>query len=205
MIETLLFIAWVSLLGAMTPWPDFIVVMKNTLTRWRLHGFMTALWISTAILVHSAIVIVGLWAILASSVVLFQAVKIWWACYLLYLAYQLRVSQWSSDTNDILNDSTWVHSYSNSYLSGFIANIANPKFVVFLLSLFAQLFTADTSLLMYLLSGWVIASAAMIRFGGLAYLMWNWLIKKKLYQYQTVIHKVFGALLMGLWIKILIE
>lgn len=206
MIETLLFIAWVSLLGAMSPGPDFVVVMKNSITHWRSHGFMTAVWVCCAIMVHSAIVIVWLGAVLASSVLLFQIIKIAWACYLLYLAYQLWMSGWSADDHiQWVKQWSWTHSYLRSYWTGFITNISNPKFIVFLLSLFAQLFTPDTSVLMYVLSGLVIASTSILWFWTLSYVLWNWIIKRFVYRYQKVINKVFGALLAWLGIKILSE
>ena len=206
MIETLLFIAWISLLGAMSPWPDFVVVMKNSITRWRLHGFVTALWVSSAIMVHSFVVIVWLGAVLASSVIVFQAVKIAWACYLLYLAYQLWTGWWDTEQDiETTKKEWWDYTYLSSYWMWCITNISNPKFIVFLLSLFAQLFSPDTWVLMYVLSGIVIASTAILWFGSLSYVLGNWVIKRFVYRYQKVINKIFGWLLAWLWLKILSE
>lgn len=206
MIQTLLFIAGITIVWAMSPGPDFVVVMRNTLVRWRTHWFATSCGVAAALMVHGIIVVAGLWALISASVILYQIIKIWGALYLLHLAIQLRRSSpQSSQENDTNAKNTKLVSLSQSFLSGFITNITNPKVIVFLLALFSQVFTADTTTLTYILSASIIATITLIRFGLVSYLLWNGLIQKKVYKYQTSMNKVFGTMLWALWIKILVE
>jgi len=78
----------ITLLAAMSPGPDFFIVMKNAL-RSKLSGYATSLGVACAILVHVAYCIAGVGIIISQSIILFQVIKILGALYLLYLSYQL--------------------------------------------------------------------------------------------------------------------
>ncbi len=217
MIQTLLAIASINIIWAMSPWPDFVVVTKNSLMYGRKHWIATAAWISTANITYCLLVAGWLWAVISQSVLLFQMIKIWWALYLIYLAYWLRKEnilspdRRTTDTDE--NDNTIKEaeiqqnnrSLRSSYKDGFITNITNPKFIVFLLSLYAQFFTVDTPMMMYLLSGAVIAITAGIWFGTLSIVIWSPTVQHTLERYQWVIQKVLWTALGLLGVKILIE
>lgn len=82
----------ITLLAAMSPGPDFIVVMKNAL-KGKAQGYMTALGVASAILIHIAYCVAGIGIIISQSILLFQVIKIFGALYLLYLSYQLLKSK----------------------------------------------------------------------------------------------------------------
>lgn len=78
----------ITLLAAMSPGPDMIVVVKNSLLSRRL-GIFTALGIASAIFIHVGYCIAGVGVIISQSIILFSIIKALGALYILYIAYQL--------------------------------------------------------------------------------------------------------------------
>ena len=71
---------------AVAPGPDFFMVLRNSLTRGRLAGVMTALGIGSALVVHVVYSVLGLALIIASSPAVFSLIRVCGASYLLYIA-----------------------------------------------------------------------------------------------------------------------
>jgi threonine/homoserine/homoserine lactone efflux protein len=206
MLTTLLTIASITFIWAMSPWPDLIVVMKNAMSKWKLSWIFTSGWVWSAILIHAIVIWVWLGAIIQTSVLVYQIVKIWWALYLLYLAYQLLTSKTSliqDETLDAMETSiTW---YLTDRRDGFVTNLLNPKFLVFVLALFSQMFVAQTGIWMYVLAGVVMWCTAFVRFSRVSIVCGNTRVKTKLNAIQATLQKIFGVLLAALWLKILFE
>lgn len=78
----------ITLLAAMSPGPDMIVVIKNSILSRRL-GVYTALGIASAIFIHVGYCIAGVGVIVSQSIMLFSIVKILGALYIIYIAWQL--------------------------------------------------------------------------------------------------------------------
>lgn len=208
MLQTLLLICSISFLWAMSPGPDFVVISKNTLIYGRKHGIYTSLWVALAILTHCLIVVIWLWALIRASALAYQVIKIWWALYLIYIWHQMRVSK--SDNQAFTNqgntaDTIQTRSVRASIKNWYIVNIVNPKFIVFLLALFAQFFGWETSRLMYTLASIVVASTACARFWTISVLLWHIYIQKLFRRYLNTINKILWTILLWLWVKILTE
>lgn len=98
----------ITLLAAMSPGPDMIVVIKNSLLSRRL-GIFTALGIASAIFIHVGYCIAGVGVIISQSIILFSIVKVLGALYILYIAYQLlraKKSSYSSHSSSDIPDLT---------------------------------------------------------------------------------------------------
>src|SRR3954449_8055528 len=78
----------IGILAALSPGPDFVVVMKNSLGIGRKYGIATALGIASALIVHITYTILGFSIILEKSPVIFNVIKIIGAAYLLWLGWQ---------------------------------------------------------------------------------------------------------------------
>lgn len=70
------------------PGPDVLYIITKTISGDKKIGFAPSLGVCTGALFHIFLVVVGLSAILATSVTAFTIVKYAGALYLLYLAYQ---------------------------------------------------------------------------------------------------------------------
>jgi len=207
MISTYITIASVSILAAMSPGPDFFMVLKNSLTRWRIHGILTAVWVGVALVAHSLIIWIWLWALIEASVVLYQVIKIAWALYLLYLAYNLLFTSDTQEFSVTKEDQTQglKHSFLKSFIDWFVTNILNPKALVFIIALYTQVFGHETTLNQYLIAWVIVWWITCIRFCFLAYIINVSYIRKTINKMGGWIQKIFGIILWWLWLKILTE
>ena len=74
-----------SLLLNMTPGADTIYILSRSATGGKKQGLLSALGISTGILIHTVLAAFGLSAVLAASALAFRIVKIARAAYLIFL------------------------------------------------------------------------------------------------------------------------
>ncbi len=198
-MSEILILASITLLAAISPGPDMIVVVKNAITSQKL-GYMTALGVGLAIFVHVAYCIAWVGIIISQSVLLFNIIKILGAFYLLYIAYQL-FSSGKSETQNILASTN--QTLISAFREGFITNVMNPKATLFFLSVFTQVISPETSLItqsMYgammagIVGGWFLILTTIINFG---------FIRSHIASVQYYLNKVMGGLLVFLGLKIL--
>ncbi len=82
---SLLAIAFVSLIAAVSPGPDFFIVLKNSVSHSRKAGFLTTFGVSIALLVHLSYTLLGLGVVIAESPLLFAMIKYAGVGYLFYI------------------------------------------------------------------------------------------------------------------------
>lgn len=70
---------------AATPGPDFLLMTRNTLSQGKRFGFITLFGNRCSLLIHISFALLGLSIILQNSVILFTAIRLLGACYLIYL------------------------------------------------------------------------------------------------------------------------
>ena len=92
----MLTIGLISLLGAMSPGPDFAIVTKNCLTGTFRTGVLTALGVSFALLVHVTYCLFGIALLIAETPALFLGLKYLGAAYLLYLGIRMLIEKRTS-------------------------------------------------------------------------------------------------------------
>jgi threonine/homoserine/homoserine lactone efflux protein len=198
MIPTLITIFWLSFVWAMSPWPDLVVVTKNTIAHWRIHGFATAIWIALALFTYGILATTWIWALIQDTPQVFMIIKIAWALYLAYLWYMLLQSKQSNHpqaSNTPLNTPK-TQSLFSSCVQGYLTNIGNPKVIVFIVAVFSQLLWSQESFTFIVLSAWAIACSAVIWFGLVSCLIWQHWIQSRLKSHQWIINRVFWALLL---------
>ena len=78
-------ITLIIILAAISPGPDFAMVVKNALSRNRMSGIFTALGVSFSMVIHSTYCILGLAIVISQSLLLFSIVKYIGAAYLIYI------------------------------------------------------------------------------------------------------------------------
>lgn len=79
-------IALVHLVAVASPWPDFAIVVRNSVAYGRRIAMYTSIGIGAAILLHVAYSLVGLSVVIATTPWLFTTFSYLAAAYLLYLA-----------------------------------------------------------------------------------------------------------------------
>jgi len=142
MLSSFLAFLGISVLVIVTPGPDTAITVRNTILGGRRGGLATALGVSTGQAIWAAATSAGLVAILLASEVIFQAVKLFGAAYLVYLGAQ---SLWSAFRPhrrmlDAAVGPRLVQRLSPraAYRQGVISDLGNPKMAVFFASILPQ-------------------------------------------------------------------
>ncbi len=142
LIEYLTIIGIFSI-GAISPGPDFAMVLRQSIIHGRKAGVFTSLGIASAILVHGAYTILGLGIIISQSLLLFSIVKYLGIAYLLYLGISALFAP-APEPSVNLSEKTNNISSTKSFTIGFLTNLLNPKAMLFFISLFTIIVSAAT-------------------------------------------------------------
>lgn len=147
---------------AISPGPDNIFVLTQSIVHGKKYGIATILGLMSGCIVHTTLIAFGVSAIITKTPTVFTGIKILGAGYLLYLAYQVFRS-----SPEILMDTTSVEKKSTFQLFkiGFLMNVLNPKVTIFFMALFPGfLFSNSMSnvLQFYILGGLFIITSFII-------------------------------------------
>ncbi|WP_020591769.1 LysE family translocator [Kiloniella laminariae] len=124
-----------SLVIIVIPGTGAVYTIATGLAAGRLSSIFAAFGCTLAIAPHMAAAIFGLAAILHTSAVLFQGIKICGVVYLLYLAYQALKSQGPLKISEAGNLPV---SKTKIIQSGILINLLNPKLSIFFLAFLPQ-------------------------------------------------------------------
>ncbi|RLD55928.1 MAG: LysE family translocator [Bacteroidetes bacterium] len=125
-----------SVLLALLPGPDNILVLTESITKGKRNGVMLAAGFNSGILVHTIIAATGLSLILQTSEYAFQIIKYLGAMYMFYLAFlSIREKQKEPglDKNKSEKSGAW-----KLFRKGFIMNVLNPKVSLFFIAFLPQ-------------------------------------------------------------------
>ena len=144
----------------MSPGPDTLLVVRNTLRGGRTDGLRTTLGITSGLVVHATLSALGLSLILVRSATAFELVKLAGAGYLIWLGVQSLLRRRTPLTMIA------PAGPARPFREGFLTNVLNPKVAVFYLAFLPQ-FNAPPFLLasMHMAMGLVwlsIVSAAVV-------------------------------------------
>jgi threonine/homoserine/homoserine lactone efflux protein len=139
----LLTVISLTVVVAIVPGPDFAVVLRNALIGGRLAGIMTALGIALALGVHVTYALAGIGLIVSQSILLFNALKLIGAAYLVFLG----VTMYRTASKEMPADGAMSGmSPFRALRWGFFTNVTNPKATMFALSVFLQVTSPATPL-----------------------------------------------------------
>lgn len=169
MIETLISFAFATSILAISPGPDNIFVLTQSIVNGRKYGFATVLGLMTGCIIHTTLVAFGVSAIIKNQENLFFLLKLFGASYLLFLAYKVYQSdaEITFSTENIQKKSTL-----QLFKTGFLMNVLNPKVTIFFLAFFPQfLFSNELStVIQFYILGLIFILVSFIIFGSIAFL-----------------------------------
>ncbi len=126
-----------AILGALaSPGPAFIAMIRSSFIGGRRAGFMTGLGLSLSAIAWSAVAMLGLSAIFAAVPAAYTALKLAGAAYLIWLAIGL----WRGADKPV---DTALPGIAQGFRLGLITNLANPKLVFFIGSIFSTILPAN--------------------------------------------------------------
>ena len=130
-----------SMILTVSPGPDNIYVLMQSITHGKKYGIATTIGLVSGILIHTSLVAFGVSAIIKESATLFFAIKLFGALYLFYLAYKVFTSKTSLDFD---TSTTPKKSLTALFKQGFIMNVLNPKVSIFFLAFFPGFLFSNT-------------------------------------------------------------
>lgn len=204
-VSNLLAVAVVSLLAAISPGPDFFIVLRNSLSYSRKSGLLTALGVSLALIVHLTYTLVGLGVLIAESPFLYTLLKYVGVGYLLYLGSSGLISSYRNSTALDLNYSRADNQISSfkALRQGFLTNLLNPKAAIFFISLFSQFIDSNTPVFVRLEYAFINWSITLSWFLFLSYLITTKGFIGKIGHFRIYIDRIMGGALMLLGLKLL--
>ena len=118
---------------ALSPGPDNIFVLSNTLYNGKKAGLFTVLGLVTGCLFHTTLVAFGVSELISFNQNIFLFIKILGFSYMLILAFRVYKSPLFFEITKVKKINK---SNSNNFITGLLMNILNPKVYFFFLSFF---------------------------------------------------------------------
>jgi RhtB (resistance to homoserine/threonine) family protein len=191
----------IHLLAVMSPGPDFVVSVRNSLTYSRKTGMYTALGFGLGIGVHVLYSVFGLGLIISQSIVIYNGIKYLGAAYLIYIGIMSFRSNGGKLEVPEEHHKTDI-SPLKAIRIGFFTNVLNPKATMFFLSLFTIVVGPDVSTGVLISLGLILMINTSLWFTLLAYLVTHSKVLPVFEKYQSAFNKTFGAILIAIGIKV---
>jgi RhtB (resistance to homoserine/threonine) family protein len=195
-------VATVHLLAVMSPGPDFIMTMRNSLVYSRRSGIYSAVGLGLGILVHVTYCLAGIALIISQSILLFTIIKYLGAAYLLYIGIKSLRAKPNDQSEIINNNPSQDMSKFQAIRSGFITNATNPKATLFFLSLFTLVIQPSTPFGIKMIMGVEMMIATALWFSIIAILVSHRVIRHQITYFQHYVERFMGGVLILFGIKL---
>lgn len=168
MWESLISFSVFSFLLALSPGPDNIYVITQSLSNGFKSGLAVSLGLISGCIVHTTLLAFGVSALIAASEELLWIIKIFGALYLGYLAWKV----YQSDSEVFLNTVDGKQRFGALFKTGIIMNLVNPKVLIFFLAFFPSFLwnTEANTITQFYVLGFLFMGIALITFSVLAFL-----------------------------------
>jgi threonine/homoserine/homoserine lactone efflux protein len=170
------------------PGPDFVGVVRSSMTRGTRAGLLTTLGVSIGLGMYATLSLLGLSAVLVKFQWLTWAVRVLGGGYLAWLGIRLLLAKPVA-----IGQQQQGVVRGNALLFGFIVTLTNPKAIVLFASVFATAVTASTpAWLMVLMIALVVASG-LIWYSIVALFMSSAPVMRRFQHARHWIERVAGA------------
>jgi threonine/homoserine/homoserine lactone efflux protein len=179
---------------ALSPGPDNIYVLVQSMTNGKASGLATVCGLITGCIIHTTLLAFGVSVIIKENATLFYIIKLLGALYLLFLAYKV----FKSDAQLHLESNVVPKkSLKDLFIQGFFMNVLNPKVTIFFLAFFPGFLFSDTmsTVVQFYVLGGIFMLVSFIIFSAIA------LLAGQIKSY-TLNHKNSGLVLK--WIQIVV-
>jgi RhtB (resistance to homoserine/threonine) family protein len=192
MVDQILVIVSVTFLVMVSPGPDMVLVLRNTLVSGRRAGLETSVGILCGNLIHIAYSLLGIGLLISQSIVAFSVLKFAAAAYLIYLG----IMSFRSDANALdLHNIDGRRRRRTSFVQGFVNNLLNPKGALFYLGVFTTVITPETSSAAMLVLICIMMSVSASFWLIFVYTLDRPAIRERIERSQRMVNRVFGAVL----------
>ncbi|MEW7291229.1 LysE family translocator [Aquimarina sp. 2304DJ70-9] len=154
---------------AISPGPDNIFVLMQSIVNGKKYGLAVVAGLMTGCFVHTTLVAFGVSALIKQSDTLFFIIKLFGALYLFFLAFKVFKSE---STIQLSGETVEKKSVGQLYRQGFIMNVLNPKVSIFFLAFFPGFLFSTTlsSVFQFYILGTLFVLDGILIFGLIAIL-----------------------------------
>ena len=199
MLDQILTIVSVTFLVMVTPGPDMVLVLRNTVVSGRRAGLHTSLGILSGNLVHITYCVLGIGLLISQSITAFSTLKYAAAAYLIYLGIMsFRSGARTLDTRAIEDrqpDRKW-------FVQGFVNNLLNPKGTLFYLGVFTLVIAPETSASAMLLLIFIMMLISASFWLFFVYTLDRPAIRESIERSQRTVNRICGGLLILLGMRL---
>ncbi len=179
---------------AISPGPDNIFVLVQSITNGKSYGIATVCGLITGCIIHTTLLAFGVSIIIRENETLFFIIKLLGALYLIFLAY--KVFKTDGQLN-LESDVEPEKGLKGLFVQGFFMNVLNPKVTIFFLAFFPGFLFSDSmsTIWQFYILGGIFMLVSFIIFSAIA------LLAGQIKTY-TLNHKNSGLVLK--WIQIVV-
>lgn len=201
-IQPLAVLALVNLMGAMSPGPTFLVVVRASLLSGRMHGFMAALGCAVGVMPWAIGAVVGLAALFKAAPWLYAGMKIGGGLYLIYLAVMIWRGADTPITEVIAGErQTLFQAFWQTLLS----QLANPKVAVFFGSIFVSAMPANPPTWMIYAILAIVLVNEVIWYTIVAVVFSSARPRAAYLRFKPILDRIIAGLLGGLGVRLLLD
>ncbi|QXD22765.1 LysE family translocator [Opitutia bacterium ISCC 51] len=204
MTQTLVILLVTQIFAMMSPGPDMLLIIRNTLgTAGKQTAFFTILGIAAGLTVHISVSIAGLAIVLSQSDLLYSIVRYLGAAYLAYIGLKslLNRSQFKIQSGE---NTDLEKSNSEAFREGFFTNLLNPKVTLYILSLFTQLIAPASPIWQKLIYGSVLVIEAMAVWLIFSAIIGIPIIRRLTQEWALWIDRLFGLMLIAIALSVVL-
>lgn len=154
---------------SISPGPDNIYVLTQSIANGKKYGLATVAGLMTGCLIHTSLLAFGVSTIIKNNATIFLIIKLFGVGYLLYLSYMVyrAGNQIHIDNHSVTKTGLW-----NLFRKGFIMNVLNPKVTIFFLAFFPGFLFSDSmsTILQFYVLGFLFIGVSFLIFGTIAIL-----------------------------------
>lgn len=190
-----------SFIAALSPGPDFALVMRNSMLHSRRSGVETAIGLALGVTVHVSYCIFLISYLLSSTYIIVIILKYLGAAYLAWIGIKsLHHAKLLYEVHRAKNEETSLPNIlrrpKSFILSGFLCNLLNPKAVLFFISIFTFLIAQDVSEEIKIFSGIGMVLITLIWFSALSWLITHARFRRFFtgYRFQTWVNGIMGVI-----------
>jgi len=123
-----------------TPGPDIIYVLSRGIADGKRSGAISAIGVTSGILVHTLAAVLGLAVLLKTSTYAFWMIKTTGGIYLISLAYQIIKNKAALEISGLQKK----FDMKKCFIQGFLSNVLNPKVALFFVAFLPQFVSEDS-------------------------------------------------------------
>lgn len=194
-------IAGIHIPALISPGPDFVMTVRNSLMYSRRSGILAALGITTGMTMHATYTLFGLGLLVNETMM--NIIRVLGALYLIYIGYKAFKAHFDpSETLSVHNERHKDLTPFQAFRSGFLCNALNPMVIVLFVTIFSSVIDLDTPLAIKSLYALEILTLSFIWFGAVAVFIAFDKIREWMNRFNKWAQRAMGSALIFFGLKV---